>query len=120
MGIIFRTHATIHVSIDVNVTYLVEHCGVLQQQHPFGPSTTNHFMAVQRLLNQVCRDVNDLGNTGDPDRRKRQLFAALAVGFTSIFGIYGATQIHRSTRRSGDSTPVSSDATPSLFTRACN
>ena len=95
MGIIFRTHATIHVSIDVNVTYLVEHCDVLQQQHPFGPSTTNHFMAVQRLLNQVCRDVNDLGNTGDPDRRKRQIFAALAVGFTSIFGIYGATQIHR-------------------------
>ena len=52
-------------------------------------------MAVQRLLNQVCRDVNDLGNMGDPDRRKRQIFAALAVGFTSIFGIYGATQIHR-------------------------
>ena len=95
MGVIFHTHATIHVSIDVNVTYLVEHCGVLQQQHPFGPSTTNHFMAVQRLLNQVCRDVNDLGNMGDPDRCKRQIFAALAAGFTLIFGIYGATQIHR-------------------------
>ena len=97
----FRTHATVHASINVNLTYLVDHCQALQDQHALTPKTTNHFRAVQRQLDQVCSNINDLGMETD-ERQKRQIFAAIAVGFTSIFGLYGATQIHRLDHRIED------------------
>ena len=35
------------------------------------------------------------GHDDDQTRQKRQILGALALGFTSIFGVYGATQVHR-------------------------
>ena len=95
LGVLFRTHSTVHASISVNLTYLVDHCQALQDQHALTPSTNNRFRVVQQLLDQVCRDINDLGMEVDIKRQKRQILAAIALGFTSIFGMYGATQIHR-------------------------
>ena len=41
---------------------------------------------MQWLLDQVCKDINDLGVEVDVKRQKRQILAAIALGFTSIFG----------------------------------
>ena len=68
----------------------MDHCQALQDQHALTPKTTNHFRAVKRQLDQVCSNINDLGLETDK-RQKRQILAAIAVGFTSIFGLYGAT-----------------------------
>ena len=95
LGVLFRTHATVHASINVNLTYLVDHCQALQDQHTLTPTTNNHFRSVQRLLTQVCSNIGDLGMEVDVQRKKRQILAAIALGFTSVFGLYNAAQIHR-------------------------
>ena len=101
-GVLFRTHSTVHASISVNLTYLVDHCQALQDQHALTPKTTNHFRAVKRLLDQVCSNINNLGMEADVQQQKRLILAAIALGFTSIFGLYGATQIHRLDHRIKD------------------
>ena len=50
---------------------------------------------MQPLLDQVCSHIKDLGMEVDVQRQKRQILAAIALGFTFIFRLYGATQIHR-------------------------
>ena len=84
LGVLFRTHSTVHASISVNLTYLVNHCQALQDQHALTPKTTNIFRAVKRQLNQVCSNINDLGLETD-EQQKRQILATIAMGFTSIF-----------------------------------
>ena len=46
LGVLFRTHSTVHASISVNLRYLVDHCQDLQDQHLLMPNNNNQFRAV--------------------------------------------------------------------------
>lgn len=108
LGTIFRTHTTVHVSISVDLRYLKGHCSLLKTTHDrppdsytFTPRVTRLYTTLERTMDQVCRQVDELETFTDDDqsREKRQLLSAIAVGVTSIFGLYTAAQVHRLDQR---------------------
>ena len=97
IGTYVRTHATIHVAVNLNFTGLKTHCNQLRNTNTnltsLVPRAKRILGVLNRVVNSTCQDVDQLTDQGH-ERQTRQIWAAAAL-VTGAFGIYEAVEVHR-------------------------